>query len=222
MIRGMPDRDDEMFLRVARMEAFSDGVFAIAITLLVLELAIPPGSEEHLLSAVLSQWPSYLAYVVSFATIGAIWLGHNSITHYLHSANATFLRMNLAMLLLVSFLPFPTKLVAENLGNRAGERVAATIYGVTLLGAMLLLSLLWLSAVRGKLVHPAADDEEIKLLTARLRPSLALYIVLIIVGLFTPLTHPGIHPAWVMLDGLLLREPDHHRSHSRRKRGTYA
>ena len=86
-----------MFLRVARMEAFSDGVFAIAITLLVLELSIPPGSEEHFLRAVLDQWPSYLAYVVSFATIGAIWLGHNSITHYLHSANTTFLRLNLAL-----------------------------------------------------------------------------------------------------------------------------
>ena len=115
-----------MFLRVARMEAFSDGVFAIAITLLVLELSIPPGSEEHFLRAVLDQWPSYLAYVVSFATIGAIWLGHNSITHYLHSANTTFLRLNLALLLVVSFLPFPTRLLAENLGSRASERVAAT------------------------------------------------------------------------------------------------
>ncbi|HEY6685780.1 MAG TPA: TMEM175 family protein [Propionibacteriaceae bacterium] len=83
----MADRDDEMVLRVARMEAFSDGVFAIAITLLVLEIAIPPGFEGHLLRGVLSQWPSYLAYIVSFATIGAIWLGHNTITHYMHSAN---------------------------------------------------------------------------------------------------------------------------------------
>jgi uncharacterized membrane protein len=183
----MAEKDADMVLRVARMEAFSDGIFAIAITLLVLELSIPPGSEEHLLDAVLSQWPSYLAYVVSFATIGAMWLGHNAITHYLHGVNAAFLRLNLALLLVVSFLPFPTKLLAENLGSRAGERVAATIYGVALLGAMLLLSLLWLQAVRAKLVHPATDDEEIKLLTARLRPSLALYIVLIIIGLFTPL-----------------------------------
>jgi uncharacterized membrane protein len=111
----MADADNETFLRVARMEAFSDGVFAIAITLLVLELSVPPGSEEHFLSAVLSQWPSYLGYIVSFATIGAIWLSHNSITHYLHSASTTFLRLNLALLLVVSFLPFPTKLLAENL-----------------------------------------------------------------------------------------------------------
>jgi uncharacterized membrane protein len=66
----MTDRDDERVLRVARMEAFSDGVFAIAITLLVLEIAISAGFEGRLLTGVLSQWPSYLAYVVSFATIG--------------------------------------------------------------------------------------------------------------------------------------------------------
>jgi uncharacterized membrane protein len=155
--------------------------------LLVLEIAIPSGFEGHLLRGVLSQWPSYLAYIVSFATIGAIWLGHNTITHYMHSANTTFLRLNLALLLLVSFLPFPTKLLAENLGSRDDEKVAATIYGVALLGAMSLLSLLWLQAVRANLVHPDTGDEEIKLLTARLRPSLAVYIVLIIVGLFTPL-----------------------------------
>jgi uncharacterized membrane protein len=82
---------------------------------------------------------SYLGYIVSFATVGAIWLSHNSITHYLHSASTTFLRLNLALLLVVSFLPFPTKLLAENLRSRDGERVAATIYGVTLLGAMLLI-----------------------------------------------------------------------------------
>ena len=68
----MADRNsDDTVVRLSRMEAFSDGVFAIAITLLVLELSIPEGSEGHLLSAVLGLWPSYLAYIVSFATIGA-------------------------------------------------------------------------------------------------------------------------------------------------------
>jgi uncharacterized membrane protein len=183
----MTDQENETVLRLARTEAFSDGVFAIAITLLVLEISVPPGSQEHLLEAFLSQWSSYLAYVVSFATIGATWLAHNGITHYMHSASTTFLRLNLALLLLVSFLPFPTKLIAENIGHRAGERVAVTIYGITLFGVMSLLSLLWLHAVRAKLVHPSAGDEEITLLSKKLRPSLALYIILIIVGLFLPL-----------------------------------
>jgi uncharacterized membrane protein len=80
----MTDQENQMVLRLARTEAFSDGVFAIAITLLVLEISVPPGSEEHLLEAFLSQWSSYLAYVVSFATIGATWLAHNGITPYMH------------------------------------------------------------------------------------------------------------------------------------------
>jgi uncharacterized membrane protein len=73
--------------RTTRMEAFSDGVFAIAITLLVLELAIPSGSERDLLGAVVSQWPAYLAYLVSFSTIGAVWLEHTVITEYLDVAS---------------------------------------------------------------------------------------------------------------------------------------
>ncbi|HEX6760860.1 MAG TPA: TMEM175 family protein [Propionibacteriaceae bacterium] len=183
----MADENDDLVVRVSRMEAFSDGVFAIAITLLVLELSLPEGSEGHLLRAVLDLWPSYLAYIVSFATIGATWLGHNSITHYMHGANATLLRLNLALLLVVSFLPFPTKLVAEYLGSREDEKVAATIFGVTLLAVTSLLSLMWVQAVRHHLVHPATGDEEITLLSKRLRPSLALYLVLIVVGWFTPL-----------------------------------
>ena len=183
----MANEADDTVVRLSRMEAFSDGVFAIAITLLVLELSIPEGSEGHLLQTVLSLWPSYLAYIVSFATIGATWLGHNSITHYMHSANTPFLRVNLALLLVVSFLPFPTKLVAEYLGSREDEKVAATIFGVTLLAVVSLLSVLWTLAVRGGLVHPETGDEEITLLSRRLRPSLALYVVLIVVGWFTPI-----------------------------------
>jgi uncharacterized membrane protein len=68
-------------LRTGRMEAFSDGVFAVAITLLVLEISVPLGSEDALLGAVFDQWPSYLAYVVSFATVGAIWLAHTAVTY---------------------------------------------------------------------------------------------------------------------------------------------
>jgi TMEM175 potassium channel family protein len=183
----MADEEDDRVVRLSRMEAFSDGVFAIAITLLVLELSVPESSEGHLLRSVLDLWPSYLAYIVSFATIGATWLGHNSITHYMHGANATFLRVNLALLLVVSFLPFPTKLVAEYLGSREDEKVAATIFGVTLLAVTSLLSVMWTLAVRHQLVHPATGDEEITLLSRRLRPSLALYLVLIVVGWFIPL-----------------------------------
>ena len=83
------------------MEAFSDGVFAIAITLLVLEIGVPAGSDDDLLGALGDQWPSYLAYLVSFSTIGAVWITHTVITEYLDHADSALLRFNLLLLLLV-------------------------------------------------------------------------------------------------------------------------
>jgi uncharacterized membrane protein len=171
-----------------RLEAFSDGVFAVAITLLALDLAVPASTQtqRHLLDAIGEQWPAYLGYVVSFATIGALWLGHNAITDYLDRVDITFLRLNLLVLMFVSFLPFPTRLVAEYVSRDTAERVAATTYGLTLLASTAVLSLLWRYALHAQLVRPDASDDEVKLLTKRLSPSLVAYGVLIVVGLFFP------------------------------------
>jgi hypothetical protein len=133
-------RGRALSLRTARLEAFSDGVFAIAITLLVLEISVPAGSEEDLLSAVLDEWPSYLAYFVSFASVGAIWLAHTAVTEYLDHADRWLMRLNLLLLLFVSFLPFPTKLLAESVNHEDAGRVATTIYGLTLLITAVVLS----------------------------------------------------------------------------------
>ena len=174
-------------LRTARMEAFSDGVFAIAITLLVLELEVPAGSGDDLLGEVVDLWPSYLAYVISFASIGAAWLGHSAITEYLSHADRWLLRLNLLLLMVVSFLPFPTKLLAEHVGDPKAERVAATVYGCTLLLAALLQSIMWRYAVYERLVRSDAQDTELKILTKKLTPGLAGYLAMIILGLFLPL-----------------------------------
>jgi len=124
------------------MEAFSDGVFAIAITLLVLDVAVhPPGTP---LEQVLHAWPAYVAYVVSFLTIGAAWLGHTALTDRLAQSDSIFLRLNLLLLLVVAFLPFPTRLIADALQDTDAERVAVTVYGLTLL-AIRLLGPGWLS-----------------------------------------------------------------------------
>lgn len=168
------------------MEAFSDGVFAIAITLLVLEIAVPPSSEADLLSALLGEWPSYLAYLVSFSTIGAIWVGHAHLTEFLSEVSPGFLRLNLILLLFVGFLPFPTHLLAENMSSRDAERVAVTLYGVVLLVIALSLSALWRFALLENLVRQDPDDEEIRLLTRRLTPGLAFYLAFLLVGLFLP------------------------------------
>jgi uncharacterized membrane protein len=173
-------------LRTGRLEAFSDGVFAIAITLLVLDIAVPAGASVHLLRSVAHLWPSYLAYVVSFSTIGAIWLGHNAITEYLEFADAGFVRLNLLLLLVVAFLPFPTKLFADFIGEDHPERIASNIYGISLLVTSFLLLLLWRYAVHMRLVRPDADNDDIELLTRRLIPGLGAYLVLIVAGLFIP------------------------------------
>jgi uncharacterized membrane protein len=174
-------------LSTGRLEAFSDGVFAIAITLLVLDIAIPADADKHLLRSFIDEWPSYLAYVVSFSTIGAMWLGHNAITEYLDHSDATFVRLNLLFLLFVSFLPFPTRLFADFIERDSPERVAVTIYGISFLLTASLLMVLWRYAVRVRLVRPDLDDEEIQFLTQRLTPGLGAYIVLIIAGIFVPL-----------------------------------
>ncbi len=174
--------------RTARLEAFSDGVFAIAITLLVLDLAIPATthSARNLLDAIGDEWPGYLGYIVSFATVGAVWLGHNAITDYLERADTALLRLNLLLLLFVSFLPFPTRLLSEYVSREQAERVASTFYGLVLLAAASLLWLLWRYARHAGLVRPDANDEEITLLTQRLTPGLAGYGLVIVIGLFVP------------------------------------
>ena len=170
-----------------RLEAFSDGVFAIAITLLVLDIALPAGASKHLLRSVGDLWPSYVAYVASFGTIGAMWLGHNAITEYLERADGTFVRLNLLLLLFVAFLPFPTRLFAQYIGENSLERVAVTFYGATFLVTATLLLSLWRFAVHRQLVRPDAADEEVQLLTQRLTPGLGGYVILIVAGLFFPI-----------------------------------
>jgi uncharacterized membrane protein len=172
--------------RTGRLEAFSDGVFAIAITLLILDIAVSGNAGRDLLHTIGSLWPSYLAYVASFSTIGAVWLGHNAITEYLDRADAAFVRLNLLLLLFVSFLPFPTRLVAEYIRQGNAERVAVTFYGIILVLTTTMMLVLWRYAVRAKLVRPDLADEEIELLTERLTPGLTAYLVLIIFGLFIP------------------------------------
>jgi uncharacterized membrane protein len=168
------------------MEAFSDGVFAIAVTLLVLEISVPPGSGDDLLGALRDQWPSYLGYLVSFATIGAVWFAHTVITEYLDHANSVLLRLNLVLLLVVSFLPFPTKLLAEFAREAEPERVASTVYGINLLLTMIMVSVTWRYAVSAQLVRPDLADQDVKTLTKRLTPTLGVYVAMILLGLFLP------------------------------------
>jgi uncharacterized membrane protein len=125
-----------------RLEAFSDGVFAIAITLLVLDIHVPAPEDGSLGHALLAQWPSYAAYVVSFLTIGIIWMNHHAAFSRLRAADHSILIWNLLLLLSVGILPFTTSLMATYLKEGSGEGLAAAIYGASFLamGAVFVLT----------------------------------------------------------------------------------
>jgi uncharacterized membrane protein len=115
-------------MSTARLEAFSDGVIAIAITLLVLDIKVPPPGAGGLGHALAEQWPVYAAYVVSFLTIGVIWINHHASIGRLARADHTVLVLNLLLLLAVGALPFTTSLMASYLRESSGEHLAAAIY----------------------------------------------------------------------------------------------
>jgi uncharacterized membrane protein len=173
-----------------RLEAFSDGVFAIAITLLVLELSI--GSTGTALERVLAAWPFYLAYIVSFLTIGAAWLVHTSITHRLIKVDAILLRLNLLLLLFVSLLPFPTRLVAESLEDVSGERVFVTMYGLTLLAIRILLVAVDEYA-RNEQLYAEREGEEKDVVRRTILPVATAYVLAILVGLIWPGVAVGLY-----------------------------
>ena len=129
----------------ARLEAFSDGVFAIAITLLVLDIHVPEArsgvSLAHQLGA---QWPSYAAYLTSFLTIGIIWINHHAMIRRLRAVDHTIMTLNLLLLLTIGVLPFTTALVAAYVKQGHGQHLAAAIYS----GSYLLMSIVFAATNR--------------------------------------------------------------------------
>ncbi len=122
-------------MSTGRLEAFSDGVIAVAITLLVLNLQVPSPKGHHtpLAHDLLHNWPSYVAYVISFATIGIIWINHHAMIGRLREADRTILSLNLLLLMSICVLPFTTNLVALYINQSSGESVAAFVYAASLL-----------------------------------------------------------------------------------------
>jgi uncharacterized membrane protein len=122
-------------VKTGRLEAFSDGVIAVAITLLVLNLRVPAPGAHHvpLATGLGRQWPSYVAYVVSFATIGIIWINHHAVILRLREVDSTVLLANLLLLMTIVVLPFATSLMATYLTQTRGEQLAAALYASALL-----------------------------------------------------------------------------------------
>jgi len=156
-----------------RLEAFCDGVFAIAITLLVIEVHVPHLDEIARLGglwpALGAQWPSYLGFVISFFTIGIMWANHHAMLEYIGRADRTFLLMNVAFLMPVAFLPFPTAVLAEHVVHPTARVAATAFYGAALFTIAIAFNALWLYGVHDPARMRHYDPDAVQTITRRYR-----------------------------------------------------
>jgi uncharacterized membrane protein len=179
-------------LPLDRFNAFSDGVFAIAITLLAIEIAVPPEGVP-LLTALREQWPDFLGYYISFAFIGGIWITHSGVTKFMKLGDSAAYALNLVLLLFVGLLPFTTSLMVTRLrGEDAG--LATLLYGVDVLLASLVMSLLILYLARepGLLVDDL-DEATLRRVARQRWASIALNGVAIGVAVVAPQVAAGLY-----------------------------
>jgi uncharacterized membrane protein len=167
-----------------RIEALSDGIFAIAMTILVLELHVPTLDDPGRLGDALAQiWPKIAGYVVSFVIIGTLWVGHHFQFHYIRRMDRTLLWLNLLFLMCVSFLPFCTALV----GSYSSEALAIQLYGGTLLVAGVTLLAHWVYATRGhRLTSATLDDAVVRSIRNRILAGMCAYATAFLASFVSP------------------------------------
>jgi TMEM175 potassium channel family protein len=182
----------------ARIETLSDGIFAIAITLLVVTISLPgTGGYAHLGHQLVERWPSFAAYVITFAVIGIMWLNHHSIfAHFEDVVDRTFFYLNLLLMMTIAFLPYPTGVFGEALRNGEGARTAAFFYSATILVNAVAWSALWLYASVGRrLLVPAFPESERRVSTALFVFGTAAYAVSVLVALVNAYACLAFHGA---------------------------
>jgi uncharacterized membrane protein len=179
-----------------RMEAFSDGVFAIAITLLVLDLKVPPPQEAAsavaLAGALFRQWPSYLSFLTSFATILIMWVNHHGIFKLVHKSDTLFLFANGFLLLLVTIVPFPTAVVAEYLTTPAAPSACALYAGVFVVINVAYNLLWWSAAHHHRLLKPTVSPSQVNRFTHHYLLGFPLYLIATVLAFWNAYVSIGI------------------------------
>jgi uncharacterized membrane protein len=170
-------------VETSRVEAFSDGVFAIAITLLILavgiEQALAKGDLGHQL---LDLWPAYIAYAVSFLTIGIMWVNHHAVFRQFARVDRPLLLLNVLLLMLIAFVPFPTRVVADHARSASDREAAALLYGSTMTITAILFFSVWIYGSR-RLLHPDADRREVTGITRSYLPGAPTYATATLIAL---------------------------------------
>ena len=174
-------------METGRVEAFSDGVFAIAITLLILAVGVDQaraaGSLSHQL---LHLWPAYIAYVVSFVTVGIMWINHHQLFRHFAGVDRILLLLNTFLLMLVAFTPFSTRVVAEFAHTDSDRRAAALLYGINFTFTAILFFAVWVYGSR-RLLRRDADMREVSGITRSYLPGTPLYGTATLLAFATPI-----------------------------------
>jgi uncharacterized membrane protein len=186
-----------------RVEAFSDGVFAIAITLLILEIKVPhldpSAASADVFRALCGLWPSFVSFIASFVVILIMWVNHHGLFKMVRHADSRFMFANGLLLMLVTFVPFPTALMAEYL-DRAGANAAVAFYNGTFILISLGYILLWLSAsYKRRLLYDYVTEAQIDRVNRAYYMALPIYIAATLIALWNPYVGFGMNASlWIL------------------------
>ncbi|MCG5443895.1 DUF1211 domain-containing protein [Micromonospora sp. NIE79] len=192
-----PQRETSRLTRSpGRLLSFSDGVFAIAVTLLVLEIQ-PPHDFGRLVQGLGALWPSYLAYTLSFLLIGQVWVNHHVMFDRVRHVDRWVLFLNTLLLMVIAFLPFSTSLLADALRAEQGLRASVVVYGGTLWTAAALFNIVWVHLRRAKLLDPGLGPFGARAIGRRFALALVWIGSGILVGAFVPIAGVAIIAAFL-------------------------
>jgi uncharacterized membrane protein len=175
--------------------AFSDAVFAITVTLLVLEIR-PPTDYENLLHGLVQLWPSYLAYAVTFLFIGQVWANHHVMFDHIRAADRFVLLLNTVLLMVVVFLPFATSVLAGAFRDGHGQRTAVAFYGIAFTATALTFNAVWQYARRHRLLSEALDSQAATAISRRFELALAWLGAGAVLGAVLPVVGVGLIAAF--------------------------
>ena len=173
-----------------RLEAFADGIFAIAATLLTLNLAV---TEGHPLGhELLIIWPQYAAYAISFVTIGIIWINHHTVMHQVAHVDRTFLTLSVLFLAVIAFIPFPTRLLAQHIQDD-GAQAAALLYGSTLTLTAVFFNVIWRYAAWGRrLLRHDAEEKAVQGISRSYALGPPIYLAATVVAFKSPVASAAL------------------------------
>jgi uncharacterized membrane protein len=195
-------------VKTSRLEAFSDGVFAVAITLLVLEITVPTG--DHLWHKLGEEWPSFASFFVSFWVIGIIWVNHHGVIDHLKQADRGVLYINLLLLMSVVLIPFATALMAEHLKSHEDEHVAAAVYAGSFVLMAISFATLWEYITRHRrLLGVELSDEQVRQRSRAFHLGNPFYLLAVAIAFVSPaavLVIIGVMALYYMVSGM--RSPD--------------